>query len=139
MGNQQRHSIALQHNRVFRFSCSLDYKSPLQMALLYTHPKHWHINVDNLTMTPSWNFSHRTLKVNFTLCKILLVEIDLRMACLCRWFRKAKKNSKWKRITCSVWVIKVQFSNLAQFTILNFADLKLYYINSQLPELFPIS
>ena len=44
--------IALQHNRVFRFSCSLDYKSPLQMALLYTHPKHWHINVENLTMTP---------------------------------------------------------------------------------------
>ena len=40
--------------------------------------------------------------------------------------RKAKKNSKRECITTSKIVIKVQFANLAQFAILNFAYLKQY-------------
>ena len=73
MDNRQRHSICSQQHRIFRFSCFPDYKSPLQMALLYTHPKHSHINVDNLTMTPLWNFFHRTLKK----CTLLFMQNPL--------------------------------------------------------------
>ena len=123
MDNLQLDSIPLKHNPGFQFSCLTEYKSQLRMALPYKRPEHWPLNVSNLTKTPPWKHFHRTLK-NF---ETMLQQNYLRMTSLFWLIGKTKQNSKWESITSTVIVIKVQSTNLAQFAIVNFAQLKLSF------------
>ena len=145
MDNQLEPPISIQHNSRFRFSYvavlwavqgCIRHKTRLQMVFPQTHPKQTLEHDDDLTLLPFWNHFgydssyHQTLKKLSTLkydsyCMSHTVwQNNLRMAWLIWAFCKAKKNSKWKRIASSLFVVERQTTDPAQFAIFDFAYLK---------------